>query len=87
MFCINLSEEVLQGVKFLSAEVINAAFIRKSLMSFSWLNSTMGLSRKKKKKKGIYSSHCNFPERFLNFLGIFGKLTMEDWISSALDIP
>ena len=86
MFCINLSEEVLQGVKFLSAEVINAAFIRKSLMSFSGLNSTMGLSRKKK-KKGICSSQCNFPERFLNFLGIFGKLTMEDWISSALDIP
>lgn len=86
MFCINLSEEVLQGIKLLSAEAINAAFIRKSLMSFSWLNSRMGLSRKKK-KKGIYSSQCNFPERFLNFLGIFGKLTMEDWVSSALDIP
>ena len=85
MFCINLSEEVLQGIKLLSAEAINAAFIRKSLMSFSWLNSRMGLSRKK--KKGIYSSQCNFPERFRNFLGIFGKLTMEDWVSSALDIP
>lgn len=53
MFCINLSEEVLQGIKLLSAEAINAAFIRKSLMSFSWLNSRMGLSRKKKKKEFI----------------------------------
>ena len=53
MFCINLSEEVLQGIKLLSAEAINAAFIRKSLMSFSWLNSRMGLSRTKKKKEFI----------------------------------
>lgn len=50
MFCVNLSEEVLQGVKLLSAEAINAAFIKKSLMRFSWLNST---SAGKKKKEFI----------------------------------
>lgn len=53
MFCINLSEEVLQGIKLLSAEAISVASIKKSLMRFSWLNSTMGLSREKEKKEFI----------------------------------
>lgn len=53
MFCINLSEEVLQGIKLLSAEAISAASIKKSLMRFSSLNSMIGLSREEEKKEFI----------------------------------